>query len=142
MDSTNSLFEHIKNRLPTDYGLGDDGTEYKDNIPNHKTWQQTLRENYEGDVGIFENSIGSYSIFGGQLGYKSEVQIAVVTKNGDIDSAINYLKIALENIKKDVKSTGIYVSDCKLVNLLPLGKNSVGLHLVSMNIAIKYAKLT
>lgn len=142
MDETKSLYEHIKNRLPTGYGLGDDGTEYKDNVPNHKTFQQTLREGHEGDVGIFVNNIGSYNILGGQLGYKSEVQIAVVTKNGDIDSAINYLLNALDNIKKDVKSTGIYVSDCKLVNLLPLGKNSVGLHMVSMNIAIKYVKLT
>ena len=142
MDETKSLYEHIKNRLPTGYGLGDDGTEYKDNVPNHKTFQQTLREDHEGDVGIFTTFIGSYNILGGQLGYKSEVQIAVVTKNGDIDSAINYLLNALDNIKKDVKSTGIYVSDCKLVNLLPLGKNSVGLHMVSMNIAIKYAKLT
>ena len=142
MDETKSLYEHIKNRLPMGYGLGDDGTEYKDNVPNHKTFQQTLREDHEGDVGIFTTFIGNYSILGGQLGYKSEVQIAVVTKNGDIDSAINYLLNALDNIKKDVKSTGIYVSDCKLVNLLPIGKNSVGLHMVSMNIAIKYVKLT
>lgn len=138
---TENIFEFIKTRLPTGYGLGDDNTEIVNNVPNHKTWQQSLREDHEGDVGIFENNIGSYNIFGGKLGYKSEIQIAVVTKNGDINSAIKYLKEALENIETNSKSINIYVSDCKLVNIIPLGKNSVGLHMVSMNLAIKYANL-
>lgn len=138
MDETKSLFEHIRNRLPTGYGLGDDGTVYKDNVPDHAVFQQSLREDCEGDVGIFENITSDFSIMGGALGYISKMQFAVVTKNGDIDSAVKYLKDALYNIKTNCKSTGCYIKECKLVNIVPVGKNSVGLQMVTMNISIKY----
>lgn len=141
MDTTNSLFEHIKNRLPNGYGLGDDGTTYDYNIPDHMVFQQSLREDHEGDVGIFETLTSDFSIMGGALGYESKIQFGVVTKNGDIDSAVKYLKTALENIKEDKKSTGCYIKDCKLVNIMPVGKNSFGLQMVTMNISIKYVLL-
>ena len=138
MDETKSLFEHIRNRLPTGYGLGDDGTVYKGNVPDHAVFQQSLREGCEGDVGIFETLTGELNILGGTLGYESKMQFAVVTKNGDIDSAVKYLKEALNNIKTNCKSTGCYIKNCKLVNIMPVGKNSVGLQMVTMNISIKY----
>ena len=139
MDETKSLFEHIRNRLPTGYGLGDDGIVIdSDNVPNHMTFQQSLREDHEGDVGIFETLTSEFSIMGGSLGYESKLQFGVVTINGDIDSAVNYLKKALENIKKDKKSTGCYIKDCKLVNIMPVGKNSFGLQMVTMNISVRY----
>lgn len=142
MDETKSLFEHIRNRLPTGYGLGDDESiEDENGVYNHKTFQQSLREDHEGDVGIFENNISEINILSGFLGYQGNIQVAVVTKNGDIDGAMKYLKEALENIKNNCKSTGIYVKSCKLINLLPLGKNSAGLHMCSMNILIKYVVL-
>lgn len=138
IDETKSLFEHLRNRLPSGYGLGNDGTVYKDNIPDHAVFQQSLREDHEGDVGIFENITSDFSIMGGSLGYISKMQFAVVTKNGDIDSAVKYLKEALNNIKTNCKSTGCYIKECKLVNIVPVGKNSVGLQMVTMNISIKY----
>ena len=138
IDETKSLFEHLRNRLPNGYGLGNDGTVYKDNVPDHTVFQQSLREDHEGDVGIFENITSDFSIMGGALGYESKVQFGVVTKNGDIDSAVKYLKEALNNIKTNCKSTGCYVKSCKLVNIMPVGKNSVGLQMVTMNISIKY----
>lgn len=138
IDETKSLFEHLRNRLPSGYGLGNDGTVYKDNIPDHAVFQQSLREDHEGDVGIFENITSDFSIMGGALGYISKMQFAVVTKNGDIDSAVKYLKEALNNIKTNCKSTGCYIKECKLVNIVPVGKNSVGLQMVTMNISIKY----
>lgn len=141
IDETISLFEHIRNRLPTGYGLGDDENIENDGVYNHKTFQQSLREDHEGDVGIFENNISEINILSGFLGYQGNIQVAVVTKNGDIDGAMKYLKEALENIKNNCKSTGIYVKSCKLINLLPLGKNSAGLHMCSMNILIKYVVL-
>ena len=138
IDETKSLFEHLRNRLPSGYGLGNDGTVYKDNIPDHAVFQQSLREDHEGDVGIFENITSDFSIMGGSLGYTSKMQFAVVTKNGDIDSAVKYLKEALNNIKTNCKSTGCYIKESKLVNIVPVGKNSVGLQMVTMNISIKY----
>lgn len=141
MDETKSLFEHLRNRLPTGYELGDDNTIYKDNVPNHSVFQQSLREDYEGDVGIFETFTSQFSIMGGAIGYESKIQFGVVTKNGDIDSAIKYLKDAFNNIKNNCKSTGCYVKSCKLINIMPVGKNSVGLQMVTMNISIKYVLL-
>lgn len=138
IDETKSLFEHIRNRLPTGYGLGDDETVYKDNVPDHAVFQQSLREDHEGDVGIFETLTSDFSIMGGAIGYESKIQFAVVTKNGDIDSAVKYFKEALNNIKTNCKSTGCYIKNCKLVNIMPVGKNSVGLQMVTMNISIKY----
>lgn len=138
IDETKSLFEHLRNRLPSGYGLGNDGTVYKDNIPDHAVFQQSLREDHEGDVGIFETLTGELNILGGTLGYESKMQFAVVTKNGDIDSAVKYLKEALNNIKTNCKSTGCYIKECNLVNIVPVGKNSVGLQMVTMNISIKY----
>lgn len=141
IDETKSLFEHIRNRLPTGYGLGDDGTVYKDNVPDHSVFQQSLREDSEGDVGIFETLTSDFSIMGGALGYESKIQFGVVTKNGDIDNAVKYLKAAFENIKRNKKSTGCFIKDCKLVNIMPVGKNSVGLQMVTMNVSIRYVLL-
>ena len=142
MEDSKTLYEFIKDRLPDIEGYGNTGKEFnEDNIPNHSVYQQSLRENYEGDVGIFETNISDYSIMGGQVGYISEVQIALVCVKGDIDGGVSYLKATLENIKKNSKSIGVYVKDSKLINLLPLGKNSSGLHMISMNMLIKYALL-
>ena len=103
IDETISLFEHIRNRLPTGYGLGDDENIENDGVYNHKTFQQSLREDHEGDVGIFENNISEINILSGFLGYQGNIQVAVVTKNGDIDGAMKYLKEALE-LRKQAKN--------------------------------------
>lgn len=141
MDKTSSLFEHILNRLPTGYGLGDDGKETVDGISNHSTFQQSLREDHEGDVGVFETLTSQVKIVAGTVGWNTKVQIAVVTKQGDIDNAYKYLIEAFENIKKDKKSTCISVYEIELVSIMPIGKNSNGYQMVSMNLSITYTKL-
>ena len=103
IDETKSLFEHIRNRLPTGYGLGDDETVYKDNVPDHAVFQQSLREDCEGDVGSFGTLTSEVKIVAGAVGWNTKIQIAVVTKQGDIDNAYKYLLEAFENIKKAVE---------------------------------------
>lgn len=136
--TTSSLFEHILNRLPTGYGLGDDEKEIVDGISNHATFQQSLREDHEGDVGIFDTNMTDNPMLMGNAGYTSNVQIAVVTKNGDIDSATKYLLKAFENIKSDICSTGIKVKNIKMTHLCALGKNSNGFQMVELSFSIKY----
>ena len=138
IDETKSLFEHIRNRLPTGYGLGDDGTVYKDNVPDHAVFQQSLREDCEGDVGIFETLTSEVKIVAGAVGWNTKIQIAVVTKQGDIDNAYKYLLEAFENIKKNKKSTNVSVYETELVNIMPIGKNSNGYQMVSMNLSVTY----
>lgn len=139
MDETNSLYEHIKNRLPTGYEFGDDGQKLDDSlVPNHKTSQQSIREDFEGDVGIFENIISTENTYQGYNREVAEVQIAVVTKNGDIEEAKKYLFEAFNNIKNNPQSSHIWVRLARLVNVIPLGKNSKGLQMVSMTVYLKY----
>ena len=135
IDTTSSLFEHILNRLPTGYGLGDDGKEMVDGISNHATFQQSLREDHEGDV---ETLTSQVKVIAGAVGWNTKVQIAVVTKQGDIDNAYKYLIEAFENIKKRKKSTSISVYETELISIMPIGKNSSGYQMVSMNLSITY----
>ena len=138
LDKTTSLFEHIRNRLPTGFGFGDDGAELVNGVYNHKTFQQTLREDHEGDVGIFEIYSTELPKYTGYTCLVAEVQIAVVCKQGDIEGARKYLQKALENIRDNEMSEYIWIKSCKLVNLKPLGKNSNGLNMMVLNINIKY----
>lgn len=141
-DTTNNLFEHIRHRLPDKYNLGDNNVTYKDNVPNHCVWNQSLREDHEGDVGVFQTRLAQAEMFHGVACLLANIQIAVVCLNGDIDSAEKYLREALENIKQDDTSTSIYVKKCELIDIVPLGKNSVGNQMIEMDISIKYVVLS
>lgn len=132
------LFEHIRERLPDKYNLGDNNSIIVEGTPNHSVFQQSLREDHEGDVGIFETQTSDISMFAGVVGYETRLQFGVVTKDGDIDSAKAYLREALNNIKQNKKSDSCSVANCKLISIMPVGKNSVGLQMVTMNIIVKY----
>ena len=138
-DNAKTLFEHIRNRLPTGFGFGDDGA-VKDNkgIYNHKTFQQSLREDHEGDVGIFEIYSTEQPKYSGYSCYVAEIQIAVVCKQGDIDEAKDYLKQTLHNLRTNEMSEHVWIKTCKLINLRPLGKNGANKQMVVLNIKIKY----
>ena len=142
-DVTNNLFEHIRHRLPDKYNLGDNNTVYDDeHVLNHCVWNQSLREDHEGDVGVFQTRLAQAEMFHGVACLLANIQIAVVCLNGDIDSAEKYLREALENIKQDDTSTSIYVKKCELIDIVPLGKNSVGNQMIEMDISIKYVVLS
>ena len=74
----------------------------------------------------------------GSTSYITEIQLAVVTKQGDKESAKKYLSQAYKNIKRDNKSEKIIINDVQMINLKPVGKNSVGYQMVVMNLKIKY----
>lgn len=143
-DTTNNLFEHIKNRLPISFQdigennviLDDDGNS------NHQVWEQSLREDHEGDVGVFQTRLSQAEIFHGVAYDLANVQIAVVCPNGDIDTAERFLRQSLSNLKSDDRSTSIYVKRCDLIDIVPLGKNSIGNQMIEMDVSLKYVSLT
>ena len=143
-DTTNNLFEHIKNRLPISFQdigennviLDDDGNS------NHQVWEQSLREDHEGDVGVFQTRLSQAELFHGVAYDLANVQIAVVCPNGDIDNAERFLRQSLSNLKSDDRSTSIYVKRCDLIDIVPLGKNSIGNQMIEMDVSLKYVALT
>ena len=140
-DTTTNLFENIRNRLPDKYDIGDNNVVYEDNVPNHLVWQQSLREDHEGDVGVFQTRLAQAEIFHGVACQLANIQIAVVCVNGDLSNAEKYLREALQNLKSDDTSSSIYVKRCELVNIVPLGKNSVGNQMMEMDVSLKYVNL-
>lgn len=140
-DTTENLFEHIRNRLPDDYNIGDNNVTYKDNVPNHMVWQQSLREDHEGDVGVFQTRLAQAEMFHGVACQLANIQIAVVCVNGNLSDAESYLRQAFNNLKSDDRSTSIYVKRADLINIVPLGKNSVGNQMMEMDVSLKYVTI-
>lgn len=141
LDNTSSLYEHIKNRLATGYEYGDDGQVIEDNIPDHRVSYMSIREDHQGDVGVFEYLIekrDNYSKISYQTLWISNVQISVVCKNGDIEGAKKYLLGSYNNILNDPESSNVYVINNILLNIRPTGKNKDGLQMVIMNIRLFY----
>ena len=133
------LHSFIIERLPDINGYGESGREYdEDGISNHSVFKQSIRENVQGDVGVFIIQTNETTNLSVHSVYKSEVQIVVNCINGDIDSAMDYLSKALENIKKNNKNEFIWVKNCKLVNMSPVGKNSSGIHWCVLNVLLTY----
>lgn len=135
---TSSLYEHIKNRLDDSFEYGDIGQEVVDKIPNHSVWEQSLREDYQGDVGIFEISRDEIEKYTGYTMYRGEIQIVVVCKDNDIDNVKIYLKNTLDNLRNNPRSSMYWFKDVKLLNLRPLGKNKIGNQMCVLNISVKY----
>jgi len=133
-----SLFQHIRNRLDTTFEYGDVGQVITDNVPNHKTWEQSLREDKPGDVGIFETYRTELTSYSGMFMYQGEIQIAVVSKPNDIDNCKLYLLNTLKNLRKNPRSSMYWFKDVRLVNLKPIGKNKEGNQMVVLNLLVKY----
>ena len=133
------LHSFIIERLPDINGYGESGREYdEDGISNHSVFKQSIRENIQGDVGVFIIQTNETTKMSGHSVYKSEVQIVVNCINGDSDSTMDYLSRELENIKKNNKNEFIWVKNCKLVNMSPVGKNSSGIHWCVLNLLLTY----
>lgn len=140
-DTTKNLYEHLKNRLYIGYGYGDDGQVIVDKVPDHAVFNQSLREDHQGDVGVFEYLIDkqpSYDKIASHTLWKSNVQISVVCKDGDIDTAKMFLIKSFKNFVEDDLSSDIYIDGIRLINILPSGKNKDGNQMIIMNIQVLY----
>lgn len=141
MDEDKTLYGFIKEQIPEVNGYGVTGQTTVDGVTDHDIFYQSIREDHEGDIGIFlitgqENTQLQY----GEI-YNSEVQIVVNSVNGDIAGVLDMLKNTLKNIRQNKRNNYIYMMDCGLINLAPVGKNSNGLQWSVMNILCKYTYL-
>ena len=141
MDEDKTLYGFIKEQIPAVNGYGITGQTTVDGVTDHDIFYQSIREDHEGDIGIFlitgqENTQLQY----GEI-YNSEVQIVVNSVNGDIAGVLDMLKNTLKNIRQNKRNNYIYMMDCGLINLAPVGKNSNGLQWSVMNILCKYTYL-
>ena len=140
-DEDKTLYGFIKEQIPVVNGYGVNGQTTVDGVKDHDVFYQSIREDHEGDIGIFmitgqENTQLQY----GEI-YVSEIQIVVNSVNGDIAGVLDMLMNTLKNIRKNKKNDYIYVMNCGLINLRPVGKNSNGLQWSVMNILCKYTSL-
>lgn len=134
-----SLHTFIIERLPDIDGYGDTGKIIdEDGVSNHAVFKQSIRENKEGDVGVFVVSTQEDTKLSGHSCYQSEIQVVVNCVQGGIDGAIDYLSRTLENIRNNIRNDYIWVKSCKLINIRPVGKNQAGIHWCVLNVLLKY----
>lgn len=134
-----SIFGFINGLLPHTVGYGDTDSKLDDDgIYDHTVWTQTIREDHEGDVGIFQINEGEDNHLMFQTIREANMQVVVNCVNGNIVEAMEYLRALYENIKSS--SGNVYVSlfDYKLTNISPVGKHSSGIQWCVLNILLKY----
>lgn len=141
MNEDATIFGFIKEQIPAVNGYGVTGQTTVDGVTDHDIFYQSIREDHEGDIGIFmiTGQEDKELIYGKML--VSEIQVVVNSVNGDIAGVLNMLMKTLENIRKNKKNSYVYVQRCELINLCPVGKNSNGLQWDVMNILCKYMYL-
>jgi len=133
------IYDYVISNLPLGYNYGNDNTVIKDNIPNHKAWKQSLREDHPGDVGLFITDIRDEMINSGLIAYHEvQMQVAIVVINGDISSSERYIRELYNNLINNKIFNDISVSRVDLLNIVPLGKNTVGNQMNSCNLLIDY----
>lgn len=133
-----SIRDYIIEQLPQIEGYGNCGQVFKDKIPNHAVFKQSLRNDHEGDVGIFimrnepDNTI-AHSPF-----RKAVIHIYVNAVAGDVEGSEQYLSCLSNNLRKSKGNGKIKIIDCIETNLSAGGKNTNGIHWSVLNILIKY----
>lgn len=138
MSDRYTIRDFIIEQLPQVDGYGNCGSVFKNNIPNHSAFKQSLRNDHEGDIGIFViNSKDNWELKYTKL-IESEIQIVVNAVAGDVEGSEEYLQRLFDNIKKNRGNDKIKISSCNKINLRAGGKNSNGIHWSVLNILIKY----
>jgi len=135
MDETVSLYEHLKHRLATGYNYGDDNTS-DDPDCQHRCSSQSVREDVEGDVGIFEYNVvrvRNYDGISSHTLWDAGVQIIVICNNGDIEGAKHFLLASFNNFVNDSESSNVYIENVRLNGITPAGKNKDNKQMVYMN---------
>lgn len=133
------LYDFIIERLPDTQGYGNTGKVYdEDGVSNHSVFKESIREDHEGDVGVFISANSDITKFSGRYCFEGEIQVVVNCINGDIDGALDYLFKTLDNIQTNYRNDYIWVKNSRLVNCLPVGKNKCGIQWCTLNVYLKY----
>ena len=129
------LYDFIIERLPDTQGYG---VYDEDGVSNHSVFKESIREDHEGDVGVFISANSDITKFSGRYCFEGEIQVVVNCINGDIDGALDYLFKTLDNIQTNYRNDYIWVKNSRLVNCLPVGKNKCGIQWCTLNVYLKY----
>lgn len=133
------LYDFIIERLPDTQGYGNAGKVYdEDGVSNHSVFKESIREDHEGDVGVFISANSDITKFSGRYCFEGEIQVVVNCINGDIDGALDYLFKTLDNIQTNYRNDYIWIKNSRLVNCLPVGKNKCGIQWCTLNVYLKY----
>lgn len=133
------LYDFIIERLTDTQGYGNAGKVYdEDGVSNHSVFKESIREDHEGDVGVFISANSDITKFSGRYCFEGEIQVVVNCINGDIDGALDYLFKTLDNIQTNYRNDYIWVKNSRLVNCLPVGKNKCGIQWCTLNVYLKY----
>lgn len=134
-----SIFGFINGLLPHTVGYGDTDSKLDDDgIYDHTVWTQTIREDHEGDVGIFQINEGEDNKLRYHPIREANMQVVVNCVNGNIVEAMEYLRELYENIRSSKGNDYVCLFDYKLTNISPVGKHSSGLQWCVLNILLKY----
>ena len=133
-----TIKDYIIEQLPQIEGYGNCGQVFKDKIPNHATFKDSIRTDHEGDIGIWKISEKDNKELKFCTLTESEIQIVVNAIRGDVDGCEEYLRSLFNNLYNSKGNDKIKISSCNKINLRTVGKNSSGIHWGVLNILIKY----
>lgn len=133
------LYDFIISRLPDIEGYGNYNKSIDDNgVSDHSAFKQYIREDHQGDVGIFVINNNRQRKYHGYADHETEVQIVVNCINGDIEGGLDYLSKLLLNIQNNNKSDTVWIKSTRILNKAPVGMNSEGIHWCVLNINLRY----
>lgn len=135
------LYDFIKSRLPKGYtiDLGNVGQKYDENgVPNHQVFNQFIRSDHEGDIGIFEVYNTLQKKYNNISSYISEVHIEVIVPNGHLETVKKYLKQLYINIRTNKVSDDLIVEKVQYISMEPMSQNESGKQWVVLNLLINY----
>lgn len=139
MSAKYSIYDFITEQLPNVEGFGNvDKILDEAGIYNHSAFQQTIREDHEGDVGIFIIDSKDYTEMKFIKLTESEIQVVVNCVQGDIEQTLDYLQNLFDKLSNTKGNDKIEIFNCKKINLRPVGKNSRGIHWCVLNMLLKY----
>lgn len=138
MSDRYSIYDFITEKLPNVEGFGNVGKELVENIYNHSVFHQTIREEHEGDVGIFIVDSKDNTEMKFIKLTESEIQVVVNCVAGDIEQTLDYLESLFGTIVNTKGNDKIEIFNCRKINLRPVGKNSKGIHWCVLNMLLKY----
>ena len=139
MSNRYTIYDFIEEQLPNTEGYGNIEKELDDNHNyNHSVFHQSIREDNEGDVGIFiVDSKDNYEMKMIPM-IESEIQVVVNAVSGDIEGTLEYLDSLFITLKNSKGNDKIEIFRCNKINLRPVGKNSADIHWCVLNMLVKY----
>ena len=133
-----SIRDWIIDNVPEVEGYGNYKQTFKNKIPDHAVFKESLRNEHEGDIGVFVINSGDDWTMKYCKVSQAEIQIVVNAVHGDVEGAERLLQNLFDNLHNNKGNDKIKITSCHKINLRAGGKNTNGIHWSVLNILIKY----